>query len=92
MTNNQKVTESVICCSIRPDTDLRSFGVAEPRSPDFNASIASPCLVANFRADMLAFSITIGPDEQCFAVPGLVPNVLRNGLFVLLGVRESSEN
>jgi hypothetical protein len=39
---------------------------------------------------MLAFSITIGPDEQGFTVPGLIPNIVRNGFFVLSRVRISA--
>ena len=38
---------------------------------------------------MFAFTITISPDEQCFTVLSLIPNVVRNRLFVLFRVSKA---
>ena len=43
--------------------DLRAFRVTELGSLDLNPAISGFRLVANLRPNMLAFAITIGPDE-----------------------------
>jgi hypothetical protein len=61
----------------------RSLGIAEPGSFDLDACISTFGLIANFATNVLSFTITIGPDEQSFAVPGLISNVLCNWQLVL---------
>lgn len=62
----------------------RAFCVAKLGSLDLNPAISCFRLITDLGANMLAFTITIGPDEQCFGVLGLFPNILRNWELVLV--------
>ena len=64
---------------------LRSFCVTELGSFDLNPIITTLSLFPHFCANMLPFSITVGPDEQSLGVFGLVSNVFCNWQFVLRG-------
>lgn len=63
--------------------DLRSFDIAElgPLHLDPGLSLAGRC--DNLVADVLTLSITIRPDDEELAVPGLLCDVVRESLFVL---------
>lgn len=63
---------------------LRSFHVAKTRAFDLDLRIAFLCGIDNFLANVLSFTITIGPDDEKTGVLGLVCYVLRNVLFILL--------
>ncbi len=63
--------------------DVRSLGVAESSPFDSDPGIALSRLFANFRADMLPFSVTISPNEQYLRIPRLLLNVVGNWLAFL---------
>lgn len=68
---------------MQQEENLRLFGVAELCPLDLDRRVCLPCLMADFRSDMLSFSITISPDEQCFRRLRQIPNVPCNCLLVL---------
>lgn len=70
-------------CALIFEWHSRSFCIAELGSLDLDTCVSIFGLIANFTTDMLPFTITISPDEQGFAVFGLVSNIFCNRQFVL---------
>lgn len=61
----------------------RSLDIAEARSPNLHVWVRLQRNITNLSADMLAFAITISPDEQDVRPPGLRFDIARYNLFVL---------
>jgi hypothetical protein len=57
--------------------------VAEPCTLDLQAAVTPQGCLPYFVTDMLPFQVTVSPDVQLLAIPGLGLDVLGNGLFVL---------
>lgn len=62
---------------------IRSFDIAEFGTLHLDGSIALLCFIDNLLANVLAFSIAVGPYHQQASILGLVCYVLGNVLFVL---------
>lgn len=61
----------------------RSLDVAEARSPNLHVWVRLQRNITNLSPDMLAFAITISPDEQDARIPGLRLDIARYSLFGL---------
>ena len=70
----------------------RSLDVAEACSPNLHVWVRLQCYITNLSPDMLAFAITIGPDEQDVRPPGLRLDVARYSLFILLWISQLRQN
>lgn len=66
------------------EKNSRSLGITELGSFDQDPRITTLCLLADFCANMLSFSITICPDKQGLAAASLLPDILCNRHFVLI--------
>ncbi len=62
---------------------LRSLDVAEPSTFHFDPVVALLGGIANLPSDMLALSVTIGPDDEGAGRPRFRLDVLGDGLLVL---------
>ena len=62
----------------------RSFNVAETCSPHLDVGVGFASNVSDLCADVLAFAIAVGPDEQNLAVPGLRFDVLGDAFLAVL--------
>ena len=62
---------------------LRSFCVAEPRPFDLEPWVAFESRLSHFRANMLTFTVAIGPDEESLCITCLRGYIGSNRLFVL---------
>ena len=65
------------------EMNVRSLGIAELCSFDFNGSIAFEGCLPYFRTNMLPFPVTICPNEQSSSIFGLARNVGCDGFLVL---------
>lgn len=61
----------------------RFFNIAKASSFDLEIRVHPQRNVTNFRSNVLAFAITIGPNEQRGGVTSLRFDILGNGFFVL---------
>jgi hypothetical protein len=59
-------------------TDIRALDIAEACPLHLKPGVASQGQLSNLGADMLAFAITIRPDEQCLGIASLRLDILRN--------------
>lgn len=62
---------------------LRSFDVAKTGSFHLKIAIALLGGIDNFLANILPFTVTIGPDDEHTSIPGLIRKVLGNVFLVL---------
>lgn len=68
---------------------LRFLNIAEASTFDLDVRISLACCFNDFVADVLPFSITIGPNDEVAGVPCLISKIFCYGLFVLGSVRVS---
>jgi hypothetical protein len=70
------VTGTVSLGDGREQSHSRALGIAEPGAFDGNSGIALSRLFSNFGADVLTFSVAIGPNEQDTGIARLLLDVV----------------
>jgi hypothetical protein len=67
---------------------IRSLRVAKLSPFDFKSCVSFKSCLPHLRANILSFTITVGPDEKRFCVPSLIRNVVGDSLFFLKPINE----